>query len=489
MTKIRLIAHKFFLKEPGDWRFWIAFSLVAKISIFLFQISQNRPVYMEGFIGHVGGDSDSYLIPLDNLVQTGTYSPDYRMPGYSIFYLPLVLLYSKATACNIVVVIQVILSSISVYCLALTANLNGKKNLIFHLVFYSFAISTYSSIWDSFILSESFCTSALIFSAYFFARYCTVGKVTNLVLSGGFITWVLFLRPMYAPLVLIFVLILAWHNYRTKTAIKSIAKNILFFLVPFIVIETGWVFRNYHVHRRFVFLTTSLYAPEFENSYVRELMDFVKAWGGDRTWWNPGSEMQWFGVSDHQSKIESNPPDLPDHIYTSKFNVDSLSSIRNQIKIIDSDETKPKDKLILTGIVKDRLSRFAQSIIDEKPFLYYVKGPLILLKRFLVHSGTYNLFNQSYANLGPFTRSIKVFYSLFYWATLTFGLMGLLVSHRLWSDARIILLGFILLYGTLLFPFFLRQIEYRYFVPAYPFLQIFSVLGFVRTCEVAKRLF
>jgi hypothetical protein len=271
--------------------------------------------------------------------------------------------------------------------------------------------------------------------------------------------------------------LLVGYALKQKFSLFKTIKHLIFFLAFFSVTESAWIIRNYAVHRRIVVLTTSLYAVEFERSYLLELMNFVKSWGGDRTWWNPDSEMRWFGVTG----VNRNSPDLsdskqvelPDYIYTSQFNLDSLKAIKNTIAFIDNPATSLEDKQFYTKNVKQKLEKYTESVQKEKKTLYYIKAPLLLLKRFFVHSGTYNLFNKPYGKLNIPEAFLKIFYSLFYLFSVATGFCGIaVILYRHFNHAFKLIIPLTALYSIILFPVLLKQIEFRYFVPAYPFLLV-----------------
>jgi hypothetical protein len=210
----------------------------------------------------------------------------------------------------------------------------------------------------------------------------------------------------------------------------------------------------------------------------------VNSWGGDRSWWNANSEMRWFGLGQYLSFPGENVS-LPTDIYTSQYTIDSLQQIKNYIAIIELPSTPSAAKKNYTLIVKQKLSRYTTSIKKEKKYLYYVKAPLRLFKRFFVHSGTYNLFHKPFNKLNPLEMIVKVFYSGLYILTLLAGAVGIIfmIFHEYQHPSKVMIVS-IALYSILLFPLILRQIEYRYFIPAYPFVLViacyFSMLALRR---------
>src|SRR5208283_4201159 len=109
---------------------------------------------------------------------------------------------------------QLAFSSLSVYLLALTSMNLFNKVQPFYFVFYLYAISSFASLFDSLLLSESLATSFLIIAVYFFFLYFRgfstpapgfSGRAVapghakkDIFFSGLFLTWVVFLRPVFA---------------------------------------------------------------------------------------------------------------------------------------------------------------------------------------------------------------------------------------------------------------------------------------------------
>jgi hypothetical protein len=481
---------RFFLRKIDHWQFWIAVAILIKVILLCFQITQDRPNQISGFIGHTSQDTNSYLEPIDNLILYDNYSPDDRLPGYAVLYLPLRLVFNKPLACNVLIILQMLGAAVSVYYLALTAQKAFHSEKLFYIVFYTFCLSSYTNLFDAYLLSDSPCTTATVFSVYFFVNYLQGENPGSLLHSGVFLSWAIFLRPVYAPLIVLFLVILLFHKIPKKN-MRAFVKVGLLFIAPFTFVESVWIVRNYITHNKFIPVTPMLYSKSIEESYLLELMDFVKSWGGDRTWWNPGSEMRWFGVVESGSVTNQSMGNqnisIPSDIYTSRFNERSLDTIKWYISKINAEKTSIRQRVYYTAIVKKKLITYTESIKEEKPFLYYVKAPLLLFKRFFIHSGTYNLFNKTFNNLTLLEKAVKIFYSLVYLLVLFSGMLTLLIMvFRHHHNPSITLIAFVLLYSIIVFPFVLRQIEFRYFVPAYPFLLIMACYGVTLVTNTLK---
>ncbi|MFI5149784.1 MAG: hypothetical protein ACHQRM_08645 [Bacteroidia bacterium] len=469
----------FIFRSPGDWKYWLMMAFLCRGLLFIFQLVFLRYTTIHGFWGASGGDTDSYLTPIEHLIQKGSYAPNLRMPGYGFFYYPLILLFPKAIACNILIVFQAAMGAVSVYALALLALKTFKSSGFFYLVFFLFGLSTFSAIYDIRLQSESLCTSFLILSIYFYVNYLS-GQTSrrNLILSGLFMTLTVFLRPvfvLYFPAMLLMLLVVL---YRSN---KKLIMPGLCFLAVFIAVDGAWLVRNYGKYHRIVPLTASLNYPNYTSSWVYATGQFVQTWGGGMCYWDPKEEIAWFGTAG-KSNVS-----LPSDIYTSKFNKDSLEQIRKTISTLLpktdflklSTDTCLEETAALPEVVvlKRKLGIYAQSVKEEKPWLYYVKAPALFLKKMIYRDGgTGNLFQKPFTELNKKEKSIRMLYTVLYLFVMTGGLAGMFLLFRKgWSSPLIMISAAVCLYQVVIHAIVFRSTEQRYLVPAYPFFVICSV--------------
>ncbi|PCJ01415.1 MAG: hypothetical protein COB15_00390 [Flavobacteriales bacterium] len=465
-----------FFPKASNWKFWCLIALFFKLLLLLFFLDGSNNIV--GFFGFFGGDSIGYTEPIENLIKEGNYSPDFRMPGYGLFYLILHYFLPKAIALNALIVFQLLLDSITVYLLARIAQLIFKRKLYFYCTFFLYAISTYTSIWNSHILTESLSTSFLIITVFFLLKYIKNHKLSYLFLSGLTITEVIFLKPVFAPLILLMIIILIKHSVKEKQLITKT----LIFISSFLIIDGSWMIRNYIHHNKVTLFTTTIIHPSYESDPYYLTWNFLKSWGGSHEHWDTGSEIRWFGkgADQHFGKGVDKSAKIPDYIYTSKFNLDSLKLIREKLVIYD--QLTSFEKIKCRNEIKKSMDKYTQSIKDEKPFLFYVKAPLILTHDMLIHSGTYNLFSKSAAELNTYEYIIKVFYSLLYLVTLIMGFLGLLLMTKKSILFHIIsLITGIFVYTIVIHSIIFRFTEARYFVPAWPFVVICAVYSVIWT--------
>jgi hypothetical protein len=476
---------KFFLRSPSHWQFWVVFAFLCKGLIFLFLICRNDLSTLPGFRGVIGGDTPSYFQPIDDLIAYGNYTPDFRMPGYGILYIPFAFFFSKCISYNCIIICQFVVASLTVYPLALIAKGLFKSNRLFYLTFYLFAISTYTNLFDSTLYTESFTTSFLILAVFYFLKAIQQESKINLHLfiSGLLLTEVIFLRPVFMPVILLFSIVLLVYYFKHKTFKKPFLK-LLLLLSPFLFFEGAWIARNYIKHDKFLPTTTSNGYPGVADSYYPPLYTFVRSWGGSDQTGEPMAEIRWFGLHDvlppqlHNVKVS-----LPNDIYTSKFNYDSLLVLRNQLTEYISGEDKPstvhsQKRETLLATIRAKCLLYAASVKNERPFLYYFKAPLKRTKAFLVHSGTPNLFLTLTPQLGPVSYIIKVFYSLLYLGIISLGIIGiLLLSMESLRLNPVVLITGLVIYTIIIHPIILGTCEKRFFVPAYPFMLVCAVFA------------
>lgn len=466
------------LPQPTHTLFWILLALCLKGSFFLYktQIDQalsTNKTYSTVF-AHETDDARSYFEPIENFLSSGNYGGgefgDYRMPGYGIPYAVLRTFFSPDTSVDTLVVLQLMLAILSVYILALIAFRISSSSAVFYWTYFLFCLSTYTSLFDHFLLTESLATSCCIFGFYYF----TAKKESRtIVLSGFFFAWALFLKPIIAPILLIAIYFLLSSLHHTSFVFRL--RQLALFLLPVLVFEVFWINHNYSHHHTFSPLTRTTYYPKTHDSYRKDLFDFLRSTGQTIVWWNKGTLASYFLTNDHNT---NNPPFQVRYAFTSQFNGDSLVNLKKEIDKYEKNAVQLLPNTVQAEQITNRLKRYTASVREEKPILYYLGSRLRLTKSFLLHSGTYNLFSQPFSELTPFQKGFKILYSGFYLVLLFAGLMAAIYFFFSWKNA---FLSAITLYLTLVYPLVLQLDEYRYLVLAYPFLLLLTVLFFHQT--------
>src|SRR3989338_1833533 len=481
--------------------YWIVSAIIIKLTFSIIFITIHQHGHsINKFYGRFGGDSSEYIGSIENFIKQGHYitnpqdirTSTRRMPGYgAVYYFPR-LLFTQANALNILIILQILLSAVSVYYLALTAYLIFQKKTIFYITFFLYVFSTFVSIFDDTVLTESFSTSSLIFAFYFLIKTLNTNSKKPLFFSGLFLSWCVFMKPYFILFFPLFVIVLLSNYFfkQPKQLLRLTFINLIIFISSFSILESLWIFRNYKIYHYFVPLayvdtsletTVSKLAPFALIIGSRgSLYNFIQIIGGRWTQWNPKSEGCWvegFGhTADYWNPIYELPKNnpFPNFIYTSKYNFNSLVNMR-KIYLMAHDinlsiPEREKYEKMVTSILKD----YTNSFIKEHPFHYYVTARLRHIYLFLFHSGTYNLLPVSFNKMTFTEKIIKIIFSLLYLFIIIGGLLGIILILFKKCNILTVSLCIMPLYFIVLFAMILRNPTYRFFVPAYPFMVVLS---------------
>ena len=472
-------------KDPYHWRFWLLIAFFVRLLVFIVELRTHKfPSNISGVWGIVDGDTNEYLAPIDNLIKNGSYDPDFRMPGYGIFYLPLALLFSKAAAYNVLIIFQLLCSVVSTYLLALTAFQLFNKRFFFYATFFLYVTTIYSFYADIFLLTESLTTSFLIISVFGFVTYFKNYNKWWLVIAGAFLTGVIFLRPVFAIFLLLFLVILFVNLIKQK---RGVALPVLFFISFFALCDGSWMFRNYLHYKRIIPLTKELYFIKNGETYINPLMDFCCTFGGSVEWWDPRTSAYWFLHKDtigfdikdtvfvltkdtvfNGKKIARNRGiPFPSDMYTTKFNLDSLLKLRLQLLKYKNEKSLPEgSRAKLLDSIDNELNIYIKSMQDEKPLSFHIKTRWILFKEFLSKT-SYEF---------PYIKYTFKAYHILVFLILALGAMGILL---MWGYAKRLsiqlIVAFIPLFSIIIHPLVFRLTVGRYFVPAFPFMLICAI--------------
>ncbi len=494
--------------SPENTISWLAITLLIKGLVILFLMYNLDLLNSNGQLGICNGDCPDYLHTARNIAETGIFGKSNgievlpyagRMPGYDVVLAPLSAFLGELQVMKITYLLQMLLSAISVYCLAKTAYLLFPSKRVFYLTFFIYSVNSFVTFYDLFILTESFCVSALIISMYFFllGNKKTQYYLPYYLFSGAFFTWAMLMRPYLLPIWAILNLYLIYalfqKIYSQKVSFFKLLKLIfswefILFNLVFVFTETIWITRNYSQFNKFIPVVTDVHGGLQEGRFLA-LMEFVQAWGGDMVSWNPAAEITLFykmpQIKNLPSKYTSFE-DLPDYVFTSTYNADSLKKLKLIYDKSENIETPENERFEADLQVTKLLRKYRNDFIREKPFYFYVISPLRLLPKFLLHSGSYNISNQPFAQQNMFQKVMKLFYSALYYFTLLGGFAFIFYAFFCIIRQRQLfpLLGFqslfyimimaIPLYIIALCPLVLRRIEYRYFITAYPYCTILA---------------
>ena len=277
---------------------WFLIALFVKSIVFIFSIfiiKDSSSVSVDGFWSFISGDSNSYLIPIDNLIRLGEYNPDYRMPGYGIFYLFFRMFFEKPNALNALIFLQLVLSSVSVVYLANLGKVIFKSREYFYLIFFIYLVIPYVHFFDAYVLTESLATSFLIFSVFHLIQYLKRFQRQNIFFSGLFLSVVVFMKPVYFPLFGLIPFLVLFYLIRKGNNWKKIIFAYFLFGLPFLVFDSIWTVRSFIRNKEFSFLNNGLYYPGLDDDLTVDLWGFCTTLGESFAFWeDEDAKIQWF---------------------------------------------------------------------------------------------------------------------------------------------------------------------------------------------------
>ncbi len=466
------LIQQFINKSPQDKVWWILFALLIRgaIGIHLF-VTQNE-VYFNGIYDTTHSDAFLYLHSVENFLASGDYSPAHRMPGLGLLYFVLRLFLTVKQAINGIIIIQITTAAVSVYYLALTLFQITKNKAAFFFCYLLFLISPLCMAYEFHPMTESICTSLLIFYIYYIVQYHIFGKSKSLWIAGLCIGSAIFFRPVYLPLIALpFITVLIG----SVSSIKDFPKLLKLFpvVLPFLLFDLLWINFNYQKQHKFIPLQPSMYVLQ-DNSIRLNLYDLLIAYGGDVVPWNDNAETNWFynfnSIKTANSFEMENKFPFSNDLLNKTTTIDTFYRCKTLIHLYFDDTT---------GLNKDSINsqfaglskRMIGYLKKDYPFYFYVSKRLILLKKFVVNKGTYFLYPESFSELNLFQKAYKIIASLIYIGVMLLLPFGLLIV--IWRSRKKIdhiYLWAPVIYTLTIFPLVLGFIEYKYISPAFPFM-------------------
>ncbi|MBP7512964.1 MAG: hypothetical protein KA791_00350 [Flavobacteriales bacterium] len=460
------------------WALLILIALVFRALYVFYHIRECTPDTRIGTFAIYTGDTESYLLPIENYIEHGDYKPDYRLPGVGVPYWVFRSVLAPEAARDALVIFQWLLSGISVYLLALiTLRWTGSTRTSI-IVYILFLLSAYSSWFDPAISSDSLSVTVLIFQVYVFQLAMERQRVGLVILAGLLLTWLVFLRPVSAALVPV-AAFLVWRKWNGDRALRAA----ILFLVPFAVIDGAWAVRNLRVNGQLNPLTNEGVMPVYvTDGRWWEVMKFMQCYGGDYIWWNPGTTMRWFGVwkgggalDDEGRKAEPPPP----YAYVPAYDQDSLQLVANDVRLLATGTLSHTDSLVTAASIASRLQRYSEAYKKGAPFNYHVMSRLRMLKNEIGQNGTESLLLRPFGALPAWEKGWKLLQvGLFLFSLVVGGLAMLLMrwvpgaegtTFRAWVP-------WFTLFTILIYPFGFRMCEWRYLVMVFPLLLMMAVI-------------
>lgn len=460
-----------------SWKRWLPLIVVIKLVVFLyfaFQLKATSPDVLVGGWAATTGDTPGYYDPAQHLAEGKGYDSACRMPGLIPMYVPMAMLFGEEGAKISMIFLQFLLSAISIYLLGKWAYFIFKKKWVFIITVLLFAISSFTSIWDHYLMSDSYSTSFFIFSIYFLQRYQISQKNKSLLWAGLFLAWAVFFRQIFIvafPIIFIILIIWNWKKWSLMLA------SLIVFIFPLVLSLGLWIGYNRQQFNREVVFTTpieecfSTYSVEYQM-----MTKFLIDMGYGEPFWTDGSVVQWMIRSKENQKM----PNIPDRHFTTQCNADSLMLLRENFRVYLKSESPVKDSAAVT--LRERITRYSNAYHTEKKFNYYVLNRLRHAQQLLVPLRIDNLPGPAFHEMNFVEKIIKIFYLVLFTVVVIVGMLvmvGLFFtknnSERWWW---MLPLGLVFAL-TMILGF----VEQRYLVPVYPFMIVavaFAISRFIK---------
>ena len=194
-------------------------------------------------------DSHKYMEIAKNLLYSGHFYyngvPELsRTPGYP-FFLFLCMLLSKNLL--LIIIIQIIISSISVYYIYKIAQILFHDDKISLIASGLYAIEPLSIIFTGKILTETLFSFVFIIFVLNFLLYLDKKHIKYLIFSSILLAISTYIRPISYYLVIVIFLFLIIRLLILKSDIKRLFLESIIFLFIFILLLGIWQIRNYKV--------------------------------------------------------------------------------------------------------------------------------------------------------------------------------------------------------------------------------------------------
>jgi len=331
--------------------------------------------------------------------------------------------------------------------------------------------TNYVSIWGNVFYTESLAVSCLLIGL---GRILSFQKTKNhkeLIYAGIFFTWLIFLRP-FMTIFIFTILIYLWVNYK-----KNILQILIYLAIPFILIESIWVIRNYNQEGKFIPAQGTIYAGNEPPKSFFMYRKMIACFGGDATDWNPNSEGMWFQTDEYIEENGFSRPSIdifPDRIFHKEFTKDSLIALRGEFWKTKRKHFDTEEMIKNENVFNNSAERFISSYKSNHPFDYYIGSKFTLLYKFLRQPFTYYL---SMDGNYPFVQLI--FKTLIYVINafiIIFGAICVLANtfytfSNTTKSFKVLILGIPYLIFCI-FPIALGITEYRFLVMAIPIFVI-----------------
>lgn len=444
-------------------------------------------------------DDWSYLSPAKNYYNSGIWKENIpgnvsyfqRPPGYGILYY-LCLIVSESYALLILKIFQVLLFTLSVYCLfKLSFRLLDNEKIAL-IVAAIYGITPFAQGFLYYTLTEGVSPALLIIYVHFlvFASVARYKKQQNFLFGiASIIFAILFIvRPVLG----IFGLLLPFFVFKSNT--YWIKKVIVYGAIASSLMVI-WQIRNYAITNKIVGLNpifqqdnNSLYRPT-----SAAFWDFNESWGVEGHVYHSYSLPFWQAAINgdtsmkHIDNILNNFPEYVIDFYSRERLVTLFKNYQKSILIqksyYDKGVAMPNEKILEEEIVVEEFKLMTSEFKKNYWFQYYIVSPLKVFKVMVFHSNlSMHIFQKTYRGNYIMEFFRFVFFALHVTIFLALLLNLLWFRKNTTFENAIYITVFIYVFYL---AFFQRGIEERYTLPILSFL----ILGVFSFADKLKRVY
>jgi hypothetical protein len=470
------------------------YALIIKSILFVYfsvvhnQITPDHKIKNFFFVGTK--DVTSYIVPIENLVDKGTYEytmvkggetitiPDGRMPGLVPVYGPLYFIFGRDIALTLFAFLNLLMDVITVCLVAEIAFLLFNSIAISSIAFLLYSISGFISMHNNYMLTETISTFTSILSLYFLVNAIhQKGNEMQWVGAGIFIAWSTFLRPAFGVIFGVYgiIFLVTRQNIKALFYKSNIHKGAML-AFPLLLALALWTGRNYQLTQKIIPLSNTW--EYWANDETKAICTLIMSWSGDIVA-GPYSERAWFCKPTEQKGhdqefIGSNP--FPNSIYTKDYNIDSLRTLRKLYwgeSVEGYSSAGENNKAHILAMTKRFDSSFREnvSIIDKFIIRLDLLGRFIFIKQ---------VYQSAFDRTNLFCRTNKAFFLLIHYIQLIFGMLGILMIVKKGLKLPI-LIAVIPIVFVLVHVFVVTMIERRYLFSIIPIMSIYAAytLGYI----------
>ena len=418
------------LPPPNRKWFWLAVVLGIRVPLLLFYILEGHRIVPDKMINFIVLQENDYVMllgPIDTYFETGSYEfingQQFagRMPGYWLPYYFLRLIFSKGIAIQALILIQITLSVISCYFLALIARKIVCSDIAFYITLFIYSSLLCYLRFDFSTLSESASISLFIIGTYFLFSKISHYNNSDLLLIGFCFTWCFFLRPFLGYL-LIPVGLVILSELVNQYKIKIWLFKMILFCLPFIFAEGAWIARNYLVLDRFIPFETSItqsYGRMYPKCFIA-IRNLAGSFDVERADFEPGL-CHWFRRS---NDMEANQYIMPEKWFEGlSYGRAELEELRADYRAYRS-STNIDEYQLMDEDITLRARAMELEFKSQNALKYHVINRILNIKRRIFTSGSSYMSFLKFNDMNVLEKILKLLTSSLYYLIWIGGVFG-----------------------------------------------------------------